>query len=166
MGFLFLCASTLKNGALFYFLQVPDGTSRLCVSPDIIPRFTAHKGDQDQAINAAAIIQPKDFNILVHFEYKDEIVGNNTDALFYKTIMGPDTYLVLADDGGHLHNGYTLGRAIQPFREKYNGAYYNLSDLLKDGEKLLAKSPQEPKQVDTFVKKSYSDFEQLRKKKK
>jgi hypothetical protein len=37
----------------------------------IIPRFTAHKNREDQAINAAALLQQKQFNILVHFEHRD-----------------------------------------------------------------------------------------------
>ncbi len=132
----------------------------------VVPRFTVHKSSEDQAINGAHILQSKDFKILVHFEYKDEIVGNSTDALFYKTIMGKNTNLVLADDGGHLHNGYTLGRAIQAFRKKYGGAYYNLPDLIHDGDKLLAKSPSEPAKVDIFVGDTYREFEKLRKQKK
>lgn len=128
----------------------------------ILPHYTAHKKTGDQAIDGATIMQPQQFNILVHFEHKDERVGNRTDAAFYKNIMGPNTYLVLADDGGHLHNGFTLGRVIQAFRKRHGGAYYPNDASIQQDDLLLQESPSKKEDVDAFVADSYAHFERLR----
>lgn len=129
----------------------------------ILPRLTAHRKTEDQAIDGATIMQPQQFNILVHFEHKDERVGNRTDAAFYKNIMGQNTYLVLADDGGHLHNGFTLGRVIQAFRKRHGGAYYPNDASIQEDDLLLQESPSKKEDVDAFVADSYAYFERLRK---
>lgn len=128
----------------------------------LAPLLSMHKPSGDQAINGAKIIQPKDLAILVHFEYKDFIVGNARDAEFYKNIMGPRTYLVLADEGGHIHSGYTLERAVQAFRKKYNGAYYLLPEVLEEGEKILERSPKSAEAVEGFVANTYDTFAKQR----
>lgn len=128
----------------------------------LVPLLTLHKPRGDQAIDGAKIIQPKDFAILVHFEYKDFIVGNAQDAEFYKNIMGPRTYLVLADEGGHIHSGYTLERAVQAFRKRYGGAYYPLPEVLKEGDRILMQSPNSKEAVEGFVADTYNAFAKQR----
>ena len=124
----------------------------------VIPAITCHNAEHDQAIDGAKIIQKMSFRIIVHFEHKDKIVGNARDADFYKAIMGKHTYLILADDGGHLHSGVTLGQAIQAFRKRYDSAYYYSPDLLKTGNLLLKEGHLKFDQVDTFIKNTYESF--------
>lgn len=133
------------------------------VMNSIIPRITAHNPRGDQALDAAKIIKEKKFNTLVHFEHKDERVGNVRDAEFYKNVMGPNTYLVLADDGGHLHSGKTLEKAVQAFRKKYNGPFYNIEKLISEGDAILQQSQPLLSAVEQYVRDAYINFEKIRK---
>jgi|GEM_PF-2436506 len=117
-----------------------------------------HRLSEDQGIESASLIQKQNFNILVHFQHNDRIVGNSADAAFYKAIMGPNSYLVLGNDGGHLHSGKTLGSALQAFRETYGGAYYNDPQLLIEGHLLLEKEIAIKQDVDRYVQDTYSNW--------
>ena len=97
------------------------------------------------------------FKILVHFEKNDPILGNSlVDAEFYKNLMGPDTYLVFADEGGHLHTGETLGNAIQAFKKRYNDAYYPFPELLHKGNALLEGAQPAEDLVEEYVEAFYA----------
>jgi len=124
----------------------------------IIPKIMEHRAHEDQAINAAHIIQKMNFRILVHFQKNDKILGNepSIDARFYNNLKGPHTYLVIADDGGHLHSGKTLGKAIQAFHKKYHAPYYSIADLVYEGTLLLAASPQSNESVLKYIKQIYA----------
>lgn len=128
----------------------------------LAPLLTMHRVGGDQAINAAKIIASKNFAILVHFEYKDFIVGNARDAEFYTNIMGPRTYLVLADEGGHIHSGHTLELAIQAFRKQYGGAYYPIPSVLEQGEAILKNAHPAVGAVERFVYETYKRFDDIR----
>lgn len=123
-----------------------------------IAELTEHNVNGDQGIESAAILKDQNFTILVHFEHNDTIVGNNRDADFYTTIMGPNTYLLLGNDGGHLHSGKTLGAALQAFRYKHGGAYYPDATLLIEGEKLLSLEPLIKEDVDAYVAETYAQW--------
>lgn len=117
-----------------------------------------HRLTEDQGIESAALIKDRNFTILVHFEHNDKVVGNSRDAAFYKTIMGPNTYLVLGNDGGHLHSGKTLGAALQAFRYKHGGAYYHDPYLLARGVGLLAQEDLIRLDVDAYVHEVYTNW--------
>ena len=123
-----------------------------------IYQWTEHRLHEDQAILSAELIKDREFTILVHFEYNDTVVGNSKDAAFYKTIVGPNTYLVLGNDGGHLHSGKTLGAAVQAFRYKHGGAYYNDEKLLAEGAELLAQEELIREDIHGYVEQSYIDW--------
>jgi pimeloyl-ACP methyl ester carboxylesterase len=157
----------IKNGTIILNVPLVDtysvayhwfGHLSSFILNHIIPRISKHKPKQDQAIESAKIIQSMHFNILVHFEYGDRIVGNKQDAQFYKNIMGPHTYLVLANDGGHGHSGKTLGAAIQAFNKRYGQSYYPYADLLAEGNSLLAQGQPSQDYVDAFVRNTYATF--------
>jgi hypothetical protein len=120
--------------------------------------WTEHRVHEDQALISAQLIKNKDFTILVHFEHHDTVVGNSKDAEFYNTIVGPHTYLVLGNDGGHLHSGKTLGAAVQAFRHKHGGAYYDDPALLATGETLLAQEEIIREDIQGYVEQSYIDW--------
>jgi len=124
----------------------------------IIPRIMEHRAREDQAIDAARIIQKMNFRILVHFQKNDKVLGNEPecDACFYNNLKGPHTYLVIADEGGHLHCGKTLGKAIQAFHKKYDAPYYPTDELLQEGALLLAASPNSHGAVLEYVTQMYA----------
>jgi pimeloyl-ACP methyl ester carboxylesterase len=121
--------------------------------------WTEHRLNEDQALISAELIKNRDFTILVHFEHNDTVVGNNKDAAFYSAIVGPHTYLVLGNDGGHLHTGKTLGAAVQAFRRIHGGSYYNDPTLLADGETLLAQEELIREDIQGYVEQSYLDWQ-------
>ncbi len=123
-----------------------------------IYRWTEHRLHEDQAILSAELIKDKQFTMLVHFEHNDTVVGNSKDAEFYSVIAGPKTYLVLGNDGGHLHSGKTLGAALQAFRRKHGGAYYNDPALLFEGEQLLALEDTIREDIYDFVESAYAEW--------
>lgn len=121
-------------------------------------KLVEHRLSEDQGIESAALIRDHNFNILVHFQHHDQVVGNSADATFYKTIMGPNTYLVLGNDGGHLHTGKTLGAALQAFRAQHGGAYYQDPALLEEGQQLLEKEIAIKQDVDRYVQETYKNW--------
>ncbi len=127
----------------------------------IIPKITLHKPNSDQAIDYAPILQMQEFRILVHFEHNDKIVGNIKDIEFYEKIMGPDSYLTLGNDGGHIHSGESLGKAVMAFNKLYGNAYYNDEEILAIGKSILDLSPTCNNNVAHFVKSTYMTFNQI-----
>lgn len=112
---------------------------------------------KDQAIYAAPFL--KNFNLLIHFQYGDRIVSNEYDEIFYTLLSSPTTHLVLGNDGGHFHQGQTLSRALNAFRKKYNGPYYDQPARLKEGELLLENS--QPENVAQYIEDFYDRCKNL-----
>ena len=73
-------------------------------------------------------------------------------------LAGTNTYLVLGNDGGHLHTGKTLGSAIQAFRYKHGGAYYNDPVLLEEGSQLLAQEELIRQDITGYVANTYENW--------
>ena len=121
-------------------------------------QWVAHRLSEDQAIISAEVIREKNFTLLVHFEHNDTVVGNSKDAEFYTMLAGTNTYLVLGNDGGHLHNGKTLSNAIQAFRRKHGGTYYNDPQLLEAGEQLLAQEELIREDITAYVANAYENW--------
>ena len=90
----------------------------------ILPYVTSYRPNQDNPLVVAKKIQPLGLKILIHFQKDDMVVGNRSDALFYKNIMGPHTYLIIGDDGGHIHTSELLSDTIQAFNKKYGSPHY------------------------------------------
>jgi hypothetical protein len=65
---------------------------------------------------------------------------------------------VLGNDGGHLHTGITLGAALQAFRHKHGGAYYNDETLLANGTKLLALEDTIREDIVDYVEATYAEW--------
>jgi hypothetical protein len=142
-----------RASAYYWFKEWTNWVLKTFIYP-----WTEHRLHEDQAIISAELIKNRDFTILVHFEHNDTVVGNSKDAEFYSTIVGPNTYLVLGNDGGHLHSGKTLGAAVQAFRQKHGGSYYNNSALLVEGKTLLAQEELIREDIPSYVEQSYHDW--------
>ena len=81
---------------------------------------SGYKRDGLQAIDSANKLTGLKLNMLVHFQHKDTIVFNYNEAEFYRRLAyhNPQTtYLVLGDDGGHIHWHGALSKSIHTFRK-------------------------------------------------
>ncbi len=122
----------------------------------LLPKIMEHCADEDQAVDAASVIQPHHFKVLVHFQKNDTILGNTLiDATFYNNLKGPHTYLVIADEGGHFHAATTLNKVVQGFRKKYDGAHYPIERFLEEANVLLKASPITDVEVKNYVARMY-----------
>jgi hypothetical protein len=79
-----------------------------------------------QALSSAQTFKGLHLKTLIHFQHHDTIVSNNNEALFYDRIAThnpQNTYLVLGNDGGHLHTHGTLSNTIHQFRKMHGASY-------------------------------------------
>lgn len=101
-----------------------------------------------QALQSAEKLDGLKLNILLHFQNNDTIVSNQNEAKLYKRIakQNPDTtYIVLGNNGGHLHTHAALAHTVHSFRKlfgssydpEYDTQYYATEKLLTDANKLL-----------------------------
>ncbi len=88
-----------------------------------------------QALNSAQNLQGLHLTSLIHFQHHDTIVSNHNEALFFNRIAAhnpTNTYLVLGDDGGHLHTHMALCSTIHRFRKIHGGSYDPVYDKYYD----------------------------------
>jgi hypothetical protein len=89
-------------------------------------RIGLYKLDGIQAIESAQTFNDLKLNILLHFQYHDVIVSNNNEAELYHrlSLHNPNnTYIVLGNNGGHLHTHAALAHAIHTFKRIYGSSY-------------------------------------------
>ncbi len=82
--------------------------------------------DGIQPIESAAQFEGLNLKILMHFQHGDHIVSNNKEAEFYKRLAYHNpysTFIVLGNDGGHLHTHCALSETIHAFKKMYDGSY-------------------------------------------
>jgi hypothetical protein len=87
---------------------------------------TQYKVNGLQAIRSATNLDGLVLNVLLHFQFGDRRVFNLKDAELYQIfkLYNPDTtFLVLGDNGGHVHTQETLAQAIHIFYKKIGAAY-------------------------------------------
>lgn len=142
-----------RASAYYWFKEWSDWVLETFVYPRV-----AHRLTEDQAILSAEIVREKNFTFLVHFEHNDTVVGNSKDAEFYSMLAGTNTYLILGNDGGHLHTAKALSAALQAFRKKHGGAYYNDPVLLAEGECLLAYEELIRQDIPAYVANTYENW--------
>ena len=93
---------------------------------NLLEKFSKYDRNGLQALQSAQSFADLKLKTLIHFQHKDSIVSNQKESEFYKAIAQhnpADTYLVLGNDGGHLHTHESLAHALHAFRKKYSGAY-------------------------------------------
>lgn len=79
-----------------------------------------------QGLTSAHQLDGLKLNILLHFQYKDRIVSNRNEAELYQALYEQNpktTYIVLGNDGGHLHTHASLAHVIHTFRKMFGGSY-------------------------------------------
>ncbi len=100
--------------------------------------MTNYKSDGLQALQSARSLSGLKLHVLLHFQYNDTRIGNEHEAALYNAFAqhNPEhTYLLLADEGGHIHSYEALSRAVQVFYKKIGAAYDQ--QLLADYETSL-----------------------------
>lgn len=88
--------------------------------------FTNYKHDGLQALQSAQLLSDLKLRVLLHFQYNDTRVTNQKEAELYNAFAqcNPDaTYLLLGNDGGHVHSHDALSKAIHTFYKQVGGAY-------------------------------------------
>lgn len=88
--------------------------------------FTRHKRDGLQGLASAGTFKGLRLNMLLHFQHNDTIVSNKNEAELYNrlSLHNPlTTYLVLGNNGGHLHSHAALAHTIHAFKRMYGSSY-------------------------------------------
>ncbi len=88
--------------------------------------FTNYKHDGLQALQSAQLLSDLKLRVLLHFQYNDTRVTNQKEAELYNAFAqcNPDaTYLLLGNDGGHVHSHDALSKAIHIFYKQVGAAY-------------------------------------------
>jgi hypothetical protein len=91
-----------------------------------LARVTKYQPDGLQGLSSAMKFEGLKLNILLHFQHHDTIVSNRNEAELYKRLYAINpttTYVVLGNDGGHLHTHATLAHAIHTFKKKFGSSY-------------------------------------------
>ncbi len=87
---------------------------------------TQYNPDGLQALDSANNLDNLRLNILIHFQHNDRTVSNHYEAEFYQRMAKhrpKTTYLVLGNDGGHVHSHTALCKTIHTFRKQHGSSY-------------------------------------------
>ncbi len=143
----------------------------------ILETVGKYKRDGLQAITSTGAFKGLGLKTLVHFQYNDTVVSDKDEAEFYQRIARHNpqgTYLLLGDDGGHLHTQNTLSQAIQTFRKAHGGAYdseYGNVPLAPfhyknhDDAQLVQPYPYSKEYIDQIIRSYYAKCKNSRKRK-
>lgn len=97
-----------------------------------LTRVTKYEPTGLQGLTSAAQFKGLKLNLLLHFQYHDTIVSNQNEAELYRRLATHNpktTYVVLGNDGGHLHTHAALAHTIHTFKKMSGGAYDTLYDM-------------------------------------
>ncbi len=121
---------TIKKGSLVLNCPLVDTNATLTMYSAFIRTFfsrvTQYKVDGLQALQSARSLADLAMPVLLHFQYHDRRVFNIKDGELYCIFKhsNPDaTFLVLGNDGGHVHTHVTLAQTIHTFYKKIGAAY-------------------------------------------
>ncbi len=120
-------------------------------APNLLKAFARvghYQIDGLQALQSAEKFDGLKLNILLHFQNNDTIVSNQNEAKLYNRLAKHNpktTYVVLGDNGGHIHTHAALAHAVHTFRKQFGSSYdpeydtqYQATEsLLTDANKLL-----------------------------
>ncbi len=96
-----------------------------------LSRVTKYQPSGLQGLTSALLFKGLKLNILLHFQYHDTIVSNENEAELYRRLFAfnpKTTYLVLGNDGGHLHTHATLAHTVHTFKKMFGSSYDQLYD--------------------------------------
>ena len=88
--------------------------------------LTCYKCDGLQGLSSAESLSGLKLNILMHFQYKDTMVSNKNEAELYRLLYSHNpctTFIVLGNNGGHLHSHAALANTIHTFKQMFSSSY-------------------------------------------
>ncbi len=120
----------IENGSVVLNCPLIDGNITLKKYSRTIQflarTFTNYKHDGLQALQSAQLLSDLKLRVLLHFQFNDTRVTNQKEAELYNAFAqcNPDaTYLLLGNDGGHVHSQDALSKAIHLFYKQVGAAY-------------------------------------------
>lgn len=123
------CPLTDMNVTMHEFVKHKMGSFVQRKMPSIMKAFekiTHYKSTGLQGIASAQAFKGLSLNMLVHFQHHDTIVSNRNDVRLYDALYqhNPDTtFLVLGNDGGHLHSHGALAHTVHTFKKRFSSSY-------------------------------------------
>lgn len=97
----------------------------------MVAKFTSYKPDGLEALDSVVNLKGLKLNTLIHFQHNDRVVTNVNDAALYQRLssLNPDsTFIVLGNDGGHVHTHKALRYAMHTFRRMHGSSFYQHHD--------------------------------------
>lgn len=94
-------------------------------------RLSKYEPNGLQGLQSTNLFKGLKLNILLHFQYHDTIVSNQNEAELYRRLYTHNpktTYVVLGNDGGHMHTHASLAHTIHTFKKMHGSAYDKLYD--------------------------------------
>ncbi len=137
--------------------------------------FTRYKKDGLQGLTSALSFQGLKLNILAHFQYRDTIISNKNEALLYSRLAQHNpltTFMVLGNDGGHMHRHTSLAQTVHPFKRLFGSShdpeYVRQYGILKQhyaiSNRLLR--PKSQQEAERIISNYYSECAQQEEQKK
>ncbi len=122
--------SAIERGSLVLDCPLIDATATLqnYSRPVQFLAYTFTKFEKDglHALSSAQSLSELKLNVLLHFQHGDKMIGNQNEAALYSAFarLHPEgTYLLMGNDGGHVHPHDSLAMAIHAFYKQVGGAY-------------------------------------------
>ena len=131
--------------------------------------FSSYKRDGMQAIDMAKKLDGLNLKILMHFQFNDRIVPNKREAEFYHNVSAHNpysTFVVLGNDGGHLHTHRALSNTVHIFKQMYGSSYdpryVDQYHATKHTQKYASKLLRPGKHAEQCIADYYAECQSLR----
>ncbi len=158
------CPLTDMNVTMNEFIKHKMGSFAHRKMPFLMNTFekiTHYKSTGLQGIASAQSFKGLSLNMLLHFQHHDTIVSNANDARLYEALYQHNpktTFLVLGNDGGHIHSHNTLAHTLHSFKKKFGGSYdpeYALQyeatkEMLPEAQRLECPGPKARSLIDEY----------------
>jgi hypothetical protein len=137
----------------------------------MLTRVTKYQPYGLQGLSSAELFEGLKLNILLHYQYHDTIGSNKHDAALYQALFQHNprtTYVVLGNDGGHLHTHASLAHAIHTFRKMFGGSYDKIYDYqyhqTRSRDQVEGVLLQPGRSIESVIENYYNDCKELCKK--
>ena len=132
--------------------------------------FTRYKRDGLQGLSSAKALAGLKLNILMHFQHKDSIVSNQNETELYTRLYNHNprtTFMVLGNNGGHLHSHAALAQTLHSFKKKFGSSYdpeyvaqyAATKNELPSANRLLCPGTQVEKTISRYYEKCHKEEE-------